>query len=211
MLSDRPGTPRPQRADAAHDQIDLHAGLRGLVERLDHLRFEQRIHLGDDARLAAGTRDLGLGADRADQIRVQREGRLPQVVQRVGPAQSGQLLEHFVDVGADLLVAGEQAEVGVEAGRARVVVAGAQVHVAAQPAFLAPHHHQHLGVGLVADHAVDHVRADLLQPRGPVDVGLLVEARHQLDHHRDFLAASARRAAALPSAPSRCRCGTRSA
>ena len=25
---------------------------------------------------------------------------------------------------------------------------------------LAPHHQRHLGVGLVADHAVDHVRAD---------------------------------------------------
>ena len=38
---------------------------------------------------------------------------------------------------------------------------------------------------LVADDAVDDVRADLLEASGPVDVGLFVEARHQLDHHRD--------------------------
>ena len=37
--------------------------------------------------------------------------------------------EHFVDVGADRGVGGEQAEVGVEARRARMVVAGAEVRV----------------------------------------------------------------------------------
>jgi hypothetical protein len=36
------------------------------------------------------------------------------------------------------------------------------------------------------------VRADLLQARRPGDVHLLVEARHQLHHHRDFLAALGR-------------------
>jgi hypothetical protein len=36
------------------------------------------------------------------------------------------------------------------------------------------------------------VRAHLLQARRPVDVGLLVEARHQLHHHRHFLARARR-------------------
>ena len=49
----------PQRADAAHHQIDLHAGLRRLVERLDDALFEQRVHLGDNARRAALARVVG--------------------------------------------------------------------------------------------------------------------------------------------------------
>ena len=32
MFSDRPSTPGPQAADAAHDQIDVDAGLARLVE-----------------------------------------------------------------------------------------------------------------------------------------------------------------------------------
>ena len=36
MLSESPGTPGPQTADAAHDQIDAHPRLRCLVEKIDH-------------------------------------------------------------------------------------------------------------------------------------------------------------------------------
>ena len=74
-----------------------------------------------------------------------------------------------------------------------MVIARAEMHVAAQFLLFAAHHHQHLGVGLVSDHAVHHMRADRLQTPCPVDVGFLVEARQQLHHHRDFLAALRRR------------------
>ena len=43
-----------QDAEAADDEVDLDAGLRGLIERLDDAGLEQRIHLGDDVRGAAG-------------------------------------------------------------------------------------------------------------------------------------------------------------
>ncbi|MDT4851705.1 hypothetical protein FQZ97_858960 [compost metagenome] len=43
-------------------------------------------------------------------------------------------------------------------------------------------------MALVADHAIDHVGAGRLQPLGPVDIGLFVEAREQFHHHGDFLA-----------------------
>ena len=45
---------------------------------------------------------------------------------------------------------------------------------------------------LQAEHAVDDLRAGVLQPLRPVDVRLLVEARHQLDDDRHFLAAPRR-------------------
>ena len=123
---------------------------------------------------------------------MQRERRLPHVPQLARLAQAGELLEHLVHVGADLLVAREEIEIGVGARGARMVVAGAEVDVAHELAFLAAHHEGHLRVGLVADHAVHHVRAHFLEARRPVDVRLLVEARHELHHHRHFLAGARR-------------------
>ena len=119
---------------------------------------------------------------------MQRERRLQQFVQPRRLREAGELQEQLVHVLADRRVAGEQAVVGVAARGARVVVAGAEVAVAAQAFGLAAHDHQHLGVRLVADHAVHDVRAGLLQAVGQVDVGLLVEARAQLDDDRDVLA-----------------------
>src|SRR5207244_11704932 len=38
---------RPRTANAAHEQIDCHLGLRRFIERLDDLIFDQCIELGD--------------------------------------------------------------------------------------------------------------------------------------------------------------------
>ena len=48
MRSLTPGQAAAQAADAAHDQVDLHAGLRGAIQRVDDLRIDERVHLGDD-------------------------------------------------------------------------------------------------------------------------------------------------------------------
>lgn len=47
---------------------------------------------------------------------MQGEWRLLQVLQRLCAAESGELFEHFIDIDTHFLVAGEQAEIGVEAG-----------------------------------------------------------------------------------------------
>jgi hypothetical protein len=75
----------------------------------------------------------------------------------------------------------KQAEVGVEAGGLRVVVAGAEVGVAPQAVGLLPDDHAALAVGLVADEAEDDVHAGLLELAGPLDVVGLVEAGLELD------------------------------
>jgi hypothetical protein len=141
---------------------------------------------------------------------VQGERRLPEVFQRARLAQAGELLEDFGDVVGDFLVAGQQAEVGVEAGGARMVVAGAEVDVAAQSAFFAAHDEQQLGVRLVADDAIDHMGADFFQLGCPADVGFFVEARHQFDDDGDFLAILGGADQDAASAPNRCRCDRRS-
>ena len=50
----------PQAADAAHDEVDLDAGLARLVELVDDLRVDQRVHLHPDRRrpTGLGVRDL---------------------------------------------------------------------------------------------------------------------------------------------------------
>ena len=73
MFSRQPGHAGPQRADAAHDQVDLHAGLRRPVERVDELLVDQRVHLDPDAgrrRPAAACRSRARSARR-------RPGRTP--------------------------------------------------------------------------------------------------------------------------------------
>ncbi len=42
--------PRPQGANATYEQIDLHAGLRSVVEGLDNICVNQGVDLDDDAR-----------------------------------------------------------------------------------------------------------------------------------------------------------------
>ena len=66
------------------------------------------------------------------------------------------------------------------------------MNVALQVTVLAPHYQRHLGVRFVPDHAMDHVRAHFFQPLCPVDVGFLVEARHQLEDHGYRLAITRR-------------------
>ena len=68
---------------------------------------------------------------------MKRERGLPQMLELPGFAQTGKLLEYFIDVGTDFRVAGEQAEVGIEACGAWMVVAGADMHIAAITLLLA--------------------------------------------------------------------------
>ena len=82
----------------------------------------------------------------------------------------------------------QQAEVLVEPRGLRVVVAGAEVDVAADALGLVSHDHRQLAVGLEPDEAVDDVAAGLLELARPADVGLLVEAGLDLDDHQHLLA-----------------------
>src|SRR5258706_3342447 len=177
-----------QRTYAAHDQVDFHSGQRGPVKRLDHLGFDQGVSFRDDVPWVAGAGVVGFPLGRREHTPVERERRDPEMVQPARASESGELLENLVHVLADLLVRGQQSEIRVEPRGAGVIVARGNMRVAPQPALFAAHHERHLGVCLVSDHAVDHVRADFLELRRPVEVRFLVEAREELNDDRDFLA-----------------------
>jgi hypothetical protein len=75
----------------------------------------------------------GFALDLRDDRAVQAERRLQQLAQPRHAREAGQLQKDLVNVLADRLIGGQQAVVGVEARGLRVIVAGAQVAVAAQP------------------------------------------------------------------------------
>ena len=191
------GNSRTQAADAADDEIDIDAGAGRLVERANDLGLHERVELRDDVARSAVRRVARLAPNEPEQALVQIERRLRQEVQIRRAHQARQLHEDLVDVFAERHVRRQQTVVRVRARRSRMVVAGAQVHVAAQPAVLAAHDERHLAVGLVADDAVDDVCARFLQLARELDVRRLVEAGAQLDQHRDFLAGLRRRDQAL--------------
>ena len=135
---------------------------------------------------------VDLPVDPPDQLRphLHRRDQQPAVALFAGIA--GDRVEQLADVRCDLGVVGQQADVGVDARRDRVVVASREVHVRVQLARLAAQDETHLGVRLQSHHAVDHVDAGGFQRPGPADVVLLVEASLQLDQDRDLLALGAR-------------------
>ena len=72
--------------------------------------------------------------------------------------------------------------------RDAVVVARAEVHVAADALAFAAHDEHDLGVRLEADEPVHHVHALALEGLGPADVALFVEARLELEEDGHLLA-----------------------
>ena len=147
------------------------------------------LHLNWMRARLPGPHPVRLVRDPADQPGPQRFGGDQQPLVGVLPAVPREVVEQVGDVLADGRVGGQQAEVLIQPGGGRVVVAGADVAVAQQrPVGFLTDDEQHLAVGLQADEAVDDVAARLLQLPGPGDVGPLVAARFDLDDHDHLLA-----------------------
>ena len=180
---------RAQAADTAHVEVDPHARPRGLIQRLDAAGIDQGVHLQRDPCLLAGAVRRNRRLDLLDDAVAHGRRRDQHLAVLGWPAVASEEVEHLGDVSADLRIGGEEAEVGIEAGGGRVVVAGADVDVLAYPVALAAGDQNRLDMRLQAGDAVDDVHAGLLQRLGPVDVRLLVEASFELDHADRLLAA----------------------
>ena len=123
---------RLQRAGAAHDEVDVDAGLGRAVQRLDDGHVDDRVELQDDARRPTGPRVGDLPLDQFEEPRAQAVRRDEQPPERPLAGQAGQDVEQVGHVRADLRTGRQQAHVDVQPGGLRVVVAGPDVHVAAQ-------------------------------------------------------------------------------
>src|SRR5262249_16013770 len=89
---------------------------------------------------------------------------------------------------AEIRVAREEAEVGVNARRLGIVIAGPQVDVAANAVVFAADDQGHLAVRLETGKAEDDVDARFFEGTGPDNVSFLVEASTQLYDGRYLLA-----------------------
>src|SRR5919107_2640879 len=124
-----PRDPGPQPADAPHDQVDLDPGLGGGVQGADAGRVDQGVHLQGDAAGAAAGVALGGPLDQLDDPLAQGVGGDQDLAVAVAAGVPGEGVEQVGEVGAQVLVTGQQPQVGVEPGRLGVVVAGADVDV----------------------------------------------------------------------------------
>ena len=182
------GDARPQAANAAYHDVDLHACPTGGVESVDDLRIDERIAFDPDLRWPAEPGVVDLIGDIAQQRFLERDRRNRHLLETVGLGIAGDEIENAGDVAPDRRIGGEKRNVGINPGGDGMIIAGAEVTIVDQRAALAPHHHRQLGVGLELDEAVDDLRAGALEIPRPADVGLFIEARLQFDQRRDRFA-----------------------
>ena len=135
---------------------------------------------------------LNLAVDALNQAATQGAGCNQQRLVAGLRGVAGELVEQARDVLANLLVAGDDAQVLVETGRGGVVVTGADVGVTTQVVALAAHHQGELAVRLQAHDAVHHVHARAFQLTSPRDVGFLIKASLNLDQRHNLLASLSR-------------------
>src|SRR5690242_21953597 len=57
-----------EAANAANDQLDFDAGMRGAIEMIDHRRVDQRVELRPDMRRAAGAGMADLVIDQLPEL-----------------------------------------------------------------------------------------------------------------------------------------------
>ena len=183
-----PLDPGAQRAHAAGDDVDRRPCPRRRVQPVDDLDVGEVVHLDPDPGALAGAGGIGHRPDMLEQLRPQRVGRDQQLPEGLRPPEPRQQVEQVSHVGGDVVVGREQAEVLVQAGGDGVIVAGADMRIAAQAAALAADDQGRLRVHLEVGEAVRDVRPRLFQRPRPVDVAALVEAGFELDDAHALLA-----------------------
>ena len=152
----------------------------------------ERIHLEDDMAPAALLLVLDFTPNQCLDPLEKVDGRNEQFAVALLCGVAGEMVEQVGRVRAQGLVAGQQAQVGVEAGRHDIVVASAEMGVAADLVAFLAHHQSKLRMNLEAQQAIDDMDALRFQPAGPFDVGFFVETGLQFDQHRHLFAALVR-------------------
>src|SRR5580698_5292691 len=176
-----------QRARSANDQFNIHAVLRGFAERFDDLLVEQRIHFREDERFFAGACVGGFAFDQRFAGTTKIEGRDEKrlVLRAFGIRR--EVVEYVMHGVGDLRIGGKQAQVRVEARGGRIVIARAEVRVAADRAVLfAAGDQRELAMRFQADDAVEHLHAGFLQITRPANIRRLVKSSFQFDDDGHF-------------------------
>src|SRR5205823_3005692 len=136
----------PERANAPANEVDLDAGLARSIEGLHDGRLQEAIDLGDDASRFAGALIRRFLLDLVEHERLQAAGGDYQLLPLRQLAIAGQIVEEGGGVVAEVGIASEEAEVGVDAGGELVIVSGRKMDVAADAVLFAAHHQSYFAM-----------------------------------------------------------------
>lgn len=131
---------RTQAANAADDQIDAHPGLRRFVKREDYFRVHERIHFRNDPRGNVFLRIGGFAADQLKHAGMQFERSDEEFARALKLANAGKEIEEIGGVFGEIGPRRHESNIGVKARSAGIVIAGAEVNVAANDVVIAAHH-----------------------------------------------------------------------
>ncbi len=187
MFSLTPGTPGRRQQMPRTSKLDLDPCARRLAQQPHHARVFQCVHFENEMPAQAAMLMFDLAAYHFRQTLPQVDRRDQQLVEFDSSRIAGQIVEEGRRVRADFAVAGEQPHIGVEMRGRRVVIPRGQVQVTADLFAFAPHHQRYFRVDLHSGQTVHHMHALTFECARPFDVALFVEARLQLDDHRDLL------------------------
>ena len=118
----------------------------------------------------------------------QRQRRHRHALELGGLGIAGDEVEDAGHVARDDRIAGEERQVGIDARRHRMIIAGPDMHVGGKRRALAAHHQRQLGMRLELDEAEHDLHAGAFEVARPADIGLLVEARLEFDQRGDGFA-----------------------
>ena len=170
-------------ADTAHNQLNLHTGCRGLIQRLDNIRITQRIHLGLDLCALSAFCVFRFPPDHVQETVFEPEGRENQLIPGSGLRITGQHIKDCGCVFSKRLLAGEQAYIGIKPCCRIIIVSGRQMHIPADTVFFPAHNQCDFRMRLKPYKAIDNMAACLLQHFSPADIVLFIKSCLELDQH----------------------------
>ena len=172
---------RPQATDSADHQINFYAGIARLVQLLDQCRIDQRIHLGPDHTRFAGT-DIGdFLIDQPHQVIAHVPRGHGDEFQLLGFDIAGDIVEQLCRIPRGSRISGEEAQIGVDFGRDRMIIAGPEMAIGAIAFLFLAHDHRYFRVRLPFDKPVNDLHARPFQRACPQQILLLVKACLEFD------------------------------
>ena len=176
------GHARFQAADAAHDQINLHARRARFIEFLDDARIHQAVQLHPDGGRTALLCVSDFLVDQAIKPAAHGQRRHRQLFQLGRLHVTGDIVHHLRRIARQQRISGEERQIGIDARRDRMIIAGAEMHIGADRRPFAPDHHAQLGVRFPFHKTIYNLHAGAFQFAGPANILLLVKAGLQFDH-----------------------------
>ena len=171
-----PGDSRTKAAYPSHQEIDLYASLRCLVQKLNHALVHEGVQLEDQMAMLAAALMLDFPLHQAFKPLPQVDGGNQQfpVVRLCGV--TGKIVEKVRTISPNLFVAREHPNIGVKLRGNTVVVARRQVDIAPDSVSFLAHHKSGLGMDLQALQSVHDMYAFVFQRSRPLNIALFIES-----------------------------------